>query len=380
MEKNNNSKIKTNVFDYLTWRGDIPFTFDGVNEVDALIFTILAYLDFPDEAVSGEITLKEAAGILGRIPEKERPEGPDMIMDEAYEFISLSASSERYGGLGLSDFVNMVDQERELQFSAVTFHLPDDSHFVAIRGTDNNLIGWKEDMALSFSEEVPAQMEAAAYARKIAEKYSGSLYVAGHSKGGNLAVWAAAHLEPQHKERLIAVYNNDGPGFSKGFLESKDYLEIRDRIYSFIPESSIVGVLMEHDDYDTIDSTGTGILQHAPFSWVVSGTKLVRVDKRSISGAHLDQNANAWIRSMSLEEREGFVDVLFDILMAADAKTLDDLKSNKIKSFLAINGKLRKMDLERKALLKECLRKIFVNQYRDEKGWLIRALFDKDDD
>ena len=165
MAENKSNKIKTNVFDYLAWRGDIPFTFGGVNEVDALIFTILAYLDFPAEAESGVITLKEAAEILGSIPEKERPEGPDMIMDKAYEFIALAAGSERSGQLGISDFVNMVDHERELQFSAVTFHLPDNVYFIALRGTDNNLIGWKEDMALSFSEAVPAQIEASEYVR-----------------------------------------------------------------------------------------------------------------------------------------------------------------------------------------------------------------------
>ncbi|MDO4860404.1 MAG: DUF2974 domain-containing protein [Bacillota bacterium] len=380
MAEKKSSKVKTNVFDYLIWRGDIPFTFDGVNEVDALIFTILAYLDYPDKATGEIITLKEAAKILSDIPEKERPEGPDMIMDKAYEFISLAADSERYGHLEITDFVNMVNLERELQFSAVTFHLPGDTRFIAVRGTDNNLIGWKEDMALSFSEEVPAQIEAAAYTRKMFEKYSGRFYIAGHSKGGNLAIWAAAHIPSQDKERLAGVFNNDGPGFSTDFLQSGDYRDIQEKVHSFIPESSLVGVLMEHDEYETISSTGTSILQHAPFSWTVSGAKLVRADKRTISGAHLDNNANAWIRSMSLEEREGFVDILFEVLMAADARTLGDLSGNKLKNFTAINKKIRSLDPDRKALLKECIRKIFINEERDSKGWLFRALFDKDND
>ena len=368
-------KSKTNMFDYLMWRGDIPFTWDGVNEVDALIFTTLAYLDFPDGSADGEMTLKEAAGILSRIPKEERPEGPDMIMDEAYEFIELAASSERYGNLGISDFVNKLDHEKELQFSAVTFHLPDGSSFIGVRGTDNNLIGWKEDMALSFSDEVPAQTEAARYMLECFEKYSGPVSIGGHSKGGNLAIFAAARLPSQYRERLAAVYNNDGPGFNEDFMNSEGYIGIKEKIRSFIPESSIVGVLMGHDDYNIVSSMQTSILQHAPFSWRVSGPEIVRAENRTASGEHLDKAANSWIRSMSLEERESFVDTLFEILMAADARTLGDLDRSKVKTLKAIGEKLRKMDPEQKKVFRTCLNKIFINEDTKSDNKIIRLLF-----
>ena len=380
MPEEKKESVKTNVFDYMAWRGDIPLSLDGINEVDALIFSILSYLDFPDGAKEQVMPVKDIADMLGQIPEEERPEGPDRIMDKAYELIRQVADSERFGGLKATGFVNRIDAEMEMQFSAVTFLLPEGDVFIAFRGTDNELIGWQEDLSISFSEAVPAQIEAAGYAEEKAGVFPGPIYICGHSKGGNLAVWAAAHLSKENKERLVAVYNNDGPGFGNDFLQREEYLEIRGKIRAFIPESSIVGVLMEHDEYTTIKSSDKIVMQHDPFSWNVLGTKMVRADDRSRSGKRLDRTLNSWIRSMDKGEREAFVGTLFAILMADDAKTLGDIDKDKLKSIRAMQKYIRGMESEQRKQFRAAPGKIFVNDETIENNPFLKLLFSRRDD
>lgn len=375
-KKDKRETTENNMLDYMAWRGDIPISTDGLNEVDALIFSTIAYLNLPDETRDHVMSLKEIADALGQIPVEDRPEGPELIMDSAYELIRQMADSKRFGDVTATGFVNEIDEELEMQFSAATFMLPGDITYVAFRGTDNALIGWKEDLSLSFMDEIPAQTEAASYAKKAFEGRSGSFYICGHSKGGNLALWAAAHLDASEKEKLVAVYNNDGPGFSTDFLDRKEFLDIQDKVHSFIPESSIVGVLMDHDDYEIVSSSSKTVLQHNPFSWNVLGTEIVKSESRSRSGRTLDHTANAWIRSMSKEEREDFVDTLFEILMAGDdVQTLGDLDKNKLKSIGAMQRKLREMEPERRKQLKESLNKIFINDETKSNSKLWRALW-----
>ena len=155
MPEEKKESVKTNVFDYMAWRGDIAIPQDGLNEVDALIFSILSYLDFPDEARKQVLPIKDIADMLGQIPEEERPEGPERIMDKAYELIRQVADSERFGGLKATGFVNKIDAEMEMQFSAVTFLLPEGDVFIAFRGTDNELIGWQEDLSIRKGRRFP---------------------------------------------------------------------------------------------------------------------------------------------------------------------------------------------------------------------------------
>lgn len=352
---------KADVFDYLDWRGDLTFRQSEFNEIDALVLCIFSYVDFSCVQHNDVMFFQRAAACIDQLPDEVKYNGPPNI-EKSVELVMKASVTDRYKDIGVFRFVNKVDEEKEMQFSAITFILPDRTAFIAFRGTDNTLIGWKEDFNMSFSQEVPAQVEAARYAQQIVEELDMPVRIGGHSKGGNLAIWAGTHLPLEDKSRIIRIYSNDGPGFSKKFLESERYGEIREKISSFVPDSSIVGVLMEHDEYTTIQSSNPSIWQHDPFSWLVLGRNFVYDDEgRSASGKQFEKIVDSWLYSMSPKEREELVDSIFDILSSSNAKTLDDLDNSKIRSLISMQKTYREMGSQKQKQLIGSLKKVIFN-------------------
>ena len=187
------------------------------------------------------------------------------------------------------------------------------------------------------------------------------LRLGGHSKGGNLSIWAGAHLPQEYKKRILGIYSNDGPGFSGGFIESALYKSIQNKKYAFVPESSIVGVLMEHDQYTTIRSSNPSLLQHDPFSWQILGARFVYDNSRTASGKQFERVINAWIKAMSRQEREELIDNIYDIVSSSNAKTLDDFDKNKIQSLLSMQKTFREMGLKKQTQLIVSLSKVIFN-------------------
>ena len=124
-----------------------------------------------------------------------------------------AAKTNRFGSIELHDYINSVDTKTQTQFGAITFSLDKNNHYVAFRGTDNTIVGWKEDLNLAVQQEVPAQKRATSYLSDIASKYSGKLIVGGHSKGGNLALYSVFKAEKSIKDRIEKRVGFDGPGF-----------------------------------------------------------------------------------------------------------------------------------------------------------------------
>lgn len=317
-----------NLFDYLAWRGDLTFRQSRFNAVDALILSIFSYSNYPD--FGEKIKFRDAVQALSQQSPEERFKSLSTMWDNCQLFSDQAAHSRRFRNLLMTDYVVSFSEQREKQFAAVTFHLPDGTVFLSFRGTDNTLVGWKEDINMSFTNGIPAQLEAAEYAESIARKYGQRMRLGGHSKGGNLAVWAAAHLSPESKKLLLQVYSNDGPGFVKDFIESEDYHSIQERILAFVPEASIVGVLMSHCDYLTIKSTNLSIMQHDPFSWEIIGTHFLYETTRPEHVKQLEKSINGMIASMSPEQMESFSERIYDLLSADNSKTVNDLRKNPI--------------------------------------------------
>ncbi len=243
-----------NIIDYLKWRGDITFLQVPLNEIDSLILSRISYFPFDNIINENEqITIKEA---YKRFEEGGR-KGKILQIDDL-DLFPLLAQSKRFGNLVLTDYTNKLDIKQEKQFSAVTIHLLDNLIYVSFRGTDNTLIGWKEDFNMSFSSHVPSQKDSKAYLDEIAKKYKGDIIIGGHSKGGNLAVYAATFCESKTKKKIIEVYNEDGPGFDKDIIETEEYKQMISKVHTYIPQSSVIGRLLNHQEaYTIVQSTAS---------------------------------------------------------------------------------------------------------------------------
>ena len=339
-----------NVFDYIKWRGDLSFEQSPLNETDALIFCELSYIFFdgivPEDSADGCVTLREAAEIFF-----ERNAGRDeislgeIVPKEIVPLFRAAAASVRFSEIPLSHFVNVVDDETVEQFSAISFYPDGDSVFVAYRGTDDTITGWREDFRMAFLTPVPAQKRAEEYLKKAAEDAK-RIFIGGHSKGGNLALWAAMSSSNEIAERIARVYNFDGPGFLDDVWQSELYGRIADKITTVIPTGSVVGLLLKYDkSYRVTKSSAKNYLyQHDALTWEVEGTEFVCDEDVAPDVKRAHEIVGKWIYSMEPDERRAFVEGFFDILCSTNAKTVTDLAANRsavLKAFSNIEPETR---------------------------------------
>ena len=323
------------LFAYLDWRGDLPFSQVPVTPVDALLFSALSYIDF-DGVVphthTAAISLADAAARLTALPDRD-----DRVRTKHdLPLLQKMAQCPRFAQVGLTGFDSQLIPEEETQFAALTFLPTDYVAIVTYRGTDSSVVGWKEDFAMSFERTVPAQRKALAYLQIAARNHPGALLLTGHSKGGNLAVFAAAMAGADIQPRIHAVYNNDGPGFTDFVLESPGYKTMLPRIHTYIPQSSIIGMLLEHKDpYTLIRSSTVSVLQHELYTWEVLGGDFIPEEDVSAGSQVINETITAWLATHSNAERSAFVEALFDLVEAGDAdQTGELLRPRNIQSYI----------------------------------------------
>jgi len=374
-----------NLFDYLEWRGDLSFARDSFNEVDNLIMSVLAYVKFeeivPLETGVGTIPLLKAAERLRETMEEPSSFYSIPFFNQIPKLLFKAAESKRFRDIKLSGYVNQIDYEQSKQFSAVVFSINSKLHFIAFRGTDDSLAGWKEDFQMSFMEEVQAQNQAVIYLERILSNLAGDFYLGGHSKGGNLAVYAASHEPKNIQDRIIGIYNNEGPGFQTNIIQSEGYQSILGKISTLIPKSSVVGMLLEHgEEYRVVSSSETGIVQHNPFSWEVKGRNFVYEKGLTKDSLNINKVLRAWLNQLSMEERAQFVDALFDIIQATGAKTIGELSKEKLALANSMIKTYKNMDTLTQSHLKNSVEIFFKESQKVIKNSInedINSLFSK---
>ena len=337
----------SNIFDYLAWRGDLGFDLVGICEVDGLIFSALSYVDYSD-VVPSEIHGVRKPPALLTITKRylKSHSGGDipslglMLSKQIVKLLARASKTRRFGLVSPLCYVNRVSNEEQKQFSAIAFGLPTGDTFIAFRGTDDTIVGWKENFNMSFIYPVPAQKEAVKFLEYVASKTQGRIYLGGHSKGGNLAVYAGVKSSKATRDRIERIYSNDAPGFDQSFISGTDYRSMSDRISTFLPQSSVVGMLLEHEEsYTVVKSKNSGLLQHDGFSWEVMGGKFIYLDSITENSRMIDKNMKKLLSEMSREERERFVESLFAAIESkTGAKTLTELSSDKMKLFKVWNA------------------------------------------
>ena len=326
-----------NVMDYLEWRGDLTFSESPLCEVDNLIFCLLSYVNLDGIVPSdydGVISLRAAAAEYFFSHPEHREHALGLILSaDILTLFKRMAHTRRYRDLMLTYYVNEISEARETQFAALTVRLPTEGIFVAFRGTDDTLVGWKEDFHLAFMDEIPAQRRAVAYLNSLDIPPDTALYVGGHSKGGNLAVWGAVHADHRIQRRICQVYSNDGPGFSAGTVTSEAYKALSSHIRVILPEDSLVGLLLEQDPrYTVIKSNRKGLLQHDGLSWEVLGGQFMRANGLSNTGKRNDTIVRDRIAAMTQPEKQELIRFLFTLLESTGAKTLTELHHGRFKA------------------------------------------------
>ncbi len=337
-----------NMADYILWRGDMTFSERPFNEVDSLIFCEAAYARWdgmlPEED-SGEILFFRDAALRYAVSGTPAPPSTD-----PGPVLRLGALSARFSLTGISDYVNRVDRENRIQFCAMTFHPGDGSLYVAFRGTDSTLTGWREDFSLSYADRTPAQEAAVKYLERVAGRYPGPIRLGGHSKGGNLALYAASFCGGETRARIDSVYNNDGPGLNEKAADMPDYVPLGSKFHLIIPEESVVGVLMNgHRDRKVVKSSARGLQQHDPMTWQVMGASLAEAGGQAVSSVFVDRTVRRWMEDMDESERRALTDALFDGMEATGADTLGEVKSRglsaagpMLKNFFDMDGEKQK--------------------------------------
>ena len=290
-----------NCLDYLQRRGVLPFRVAPFCPVDDLILSLCAYLPFeqvlPGPRQGDWVPFPQAVEALTQRPGWDAV-GLIMAKDTP-ALVRQAARSPRFQTLGLGCAAGVLDQQT--QFAALTFRLPDSTLYLAFRGTDDTLVGWKECFAMSYAFPVPAQALAQDYLVQVAQRHPGRLRVGGHSKGGNLAVWAALHAPPLLRRRILRVTSHDGPGFGQDLTRTRAYGALAPRLVTYIPQASLVGTLLHQDPRaQIIQSHGVGTVgQHDPFSWTVRGTGFVSLPRRSRRGDRESAGFRGWVDALS---------------------------------------------------------------------------------
>ena len=336
-----------NFLDYLQ-DNNKTFKESSFNNIDSLILAYLSYFHFPNTLTR----LKDLDISKTTKVEKNR------------ELIKRVVTSNRYKDIESCFYVEDTNDLIEKQFSAVTFLLPNNTMYISFRGTDSTLTGWKEDFNMAFMLPVPAQKEALNYVEKVTKLIPRKFYIGGHSKGGNLAVYAGCNLSNNLSTRIIKIYTHDGPGFIKEFLTTSNYQNIKDKIEKIVPSSSIIGMLLyTNENYKIIKSSARGILEHDPFSWLINENNFIILKKLSDGTVFTNKVINDFLSSLSKKEREIFIDSLFTVLKSTNLTTLDEISKNFIVKLPNILIAIYKLDDVNKkyiiktikALIKSCL-------------------------
>ena len=346
-----------NMLDYIKEFGHVSFEERAFSEIDALVLTELEYLPLEKVVPSDEngenfVTVKEIAEYMQEHKQELFDENPMMITQERHEVSQVIADAPRFQSLKFFGVVSEWDKDTTKQFAAVTVEVEPSVRLVVFRGTDETLIGWKEDFLMTYSPLVAAQTDAKEYLAKQASLWGGDLMISGHSKGGNLAIYAAATQEEDVQLRIVDIFCFDSPGLYRSVLETKGYQNIVPLAMRYIPQDSLVGLMLESEvPYVIVKSNATGAMQHSAMTWEIEDGQFIKMEKLTKNSQLNDQTLKKWTESVSDEEFELFWNVFFELLFSVGIDTVNDLYGqfmHYVQEFLKAAGN---MDEEKRELL-----------------------------
>ena len=356
------------IFDYLDQVAydsiyDTPF-----NELDMLMLTEITYLPF-DQIVSDQMS-PDCTCRLFEAAEKVPQDLSMLVTKNRLKLLEKVASSTRFKNIKLMGYVNDIDPDVQKQFAAMIFKIKPDSYVLTFRGTDDSIIGWKEDFHMTYMNQVPAQKTAVNYLRKAMDALPGQFILTGHSKGGNLASYAASQIEPKYQERIQSIYSYDAPGLNHSVITSQGYQTISDKIKRYIPQGSIVGMMLETPKHaQIVKSTAIGgLAQHDTFSWQISDQTFVLLDNLNPDSLQVDKTLKNWVDSVSDEELKDFFDLFFGLILDAGISSINDLtKLENFNKILAVFENANALTDEEREMLTRLAKLLVDMRYQSWK-------------
>ena len=359
------------IFDYLD-----HVTYDSIydrpfKELDVLALTELTYLPFDRIVPQGdttniEVRLSDATDLVDRITDF-------IVTDQHLQLVDSLATSKRFKNIKLLNYVDEYDPDVQKQFAAMTYRLTMDVYLVVFRGTDDTLIGWKEDFHMTYMDHIPAQRRAASYLQHVMKEFpKGRFMVAGHSKGGNLAAYACSYLPDQLSEQVDAIFCYDAPGLNKSIIKTEGYQRIAHLIHRYVPQGSIVGMMLEVPEPATIVKSRAfgGFAQHDAFTWMVEKDGFVTLDQTSPDSQQTDETLKQWVRETSADERKKFFDTFFGIFLDAGITSINDLMN--LKNFSKIKDifqNTQDLDPTEREMLERLAKQLIDTRVQAWKKW-----------
>ena len=340
----------SNIIDYVKWRGDLTLKEAEFNEIDSLILNRFSYFPLDDLIKENkEITIKE---LSEKFQETDKTKLKILWEEDEDLFIEIG-KSKRFGEMKALEYINKIEPETEEQFSATTLILSDNTIYVSYRGTDSTVIGWKEDLNMSFKSHIASQKDAQKYLENIAKKYpTKKIRIGGHSKGGNLAVYASIFANSKIQKRIINVYNNDGPGFNEDITNTEEYKSTINKVTTYIPQDSVFGMLLNHEEeYTIVQSTAKGLMQHDVYSWQVLGKKFIALKEVTNGSKFINKTIKNWLKDLDLQTREQVIDIVFEIINSTEVETISELKQSLIKNAKTIIESYKQIDKKDKKMI-----------------------------
>ena len=349
-----------NILDYIDWRGDLSFEAAPFTETDALVLAEFGYVPLEGTVLpgfGGTVSFREAYDRFS--PENVSEKLRIISFEQDCVLFGKMAASRRYGGAKLMGYTNIIDCTKEIQFSAVTILLDNGTAFVSFRGTDGSLVGWKEDFSLSYSNRTAGQLYAESYLNSALAGNRRPVRVGGHSKGGNLAIYASAFARPEIASQITDIYAFDAPGFRDEVTGSPEYSAIMPKIHSFVPETSVVGMLLNTGiEYKVVQNSGSGFMQHLAYNWETGPLELPAADGLSRSGEVINKAISGFLEEFSDEDRRAFTDAVFGVLSAPEKDTFREILKGKLASTGAMIKAYRGFTQEQRTVIKEAIIKL----------------------
>lgn len=349
-----------NITTYVDEFRNVTFQDKAFDDVDSLVLSQLSYYNFCCGAFAQKEFSKTVAEVMNDNYERII-DATTTIQDDDLAFLEALKCEGRHGSLRASNYIERLDEEAEKQFSATTFELEKNEYYIVFRGTDNNVTGWKEDMAMCYEEFVPAQKDALEYAITVMDRFEGNFYLGGHSKGGNLSVYTAIHLPLKYRRRLLGVFDHDGPGFVEAVYVGEDYWKVRPLIHKTVPKSSVIGMMWQADDnYKVVLSDEKLLAQHDPFTWIVRDGKFAKSTEIDAFARYTKLVLESWVDTFSRTERRRLVDIVFDVIYGAGIDSFAELTEDALPNILRLLAEIAEVDPSERDIVFSAIRQLLL--------------------